>query len=489
LGNDAQRRAFAQHAAGMDNRFRAQLSQHMVAQMGVYRKETQKGTIDTAVNQGTLLWGDKDALASSVRTITNVVAAIAKDEGVTGTDAHTAMLASSLSPLHVGVMQSMIQAGHANAAKAYYGEVSASMTLQARAHMMPVLKTASDTQTGESAADAAWAAVGPRGLNDPVKLFDLERAVRDTLKDNPDAAKHGIASLRERAQAFNAQQAETNAAMVNSVFGKIDKGLSLRDVRNTPEWLALPELKRHEIVKSLESEDAVRENRAAARENRAAAAESRAFTAEQRRERALLLGNGDAYLRMTDPDVLSRMTRNQVAETRTAFGFEGAQHLLQRFDALQKPGAIAEARMDKDDFQHIAEQMGLDPYNAKTPDKKRQLGELQFRVEQLINSAQQAKKGALTRDEKMALMQGELARTVTVNGFFGNSTTPVIQLNADAAKKVIVPTADRAQIAEALRTMAARDPQNPAYAPTEDNMRRLYLMNRSRAAALIPPAK
>ena len=74
-------------------------------------------------------------------------------------------------------------------------------------------------------------------------------------------------------------------------------------------------------------------------------------------------------------------------------------------------------------------------------------------------------------------------------GFFSNSQVPVIQLNADDAARVVVPPTDRAQIAQALQTMYANDPKNPAYAPTEANMRRLYLMRQSRAAALIPAAK
>jgi hypothetical protein len=94
---------------------------------------------------------------------------------------------------------------------------------------------------------------------------------------------------------------------------------------------------------SLEAEAASRESRAAARENRAAAAESRAYTAERRKEGQLLLANGDQYLTDSDPARLAAMTREQVVATRSKYGMEGAQHLLSRWDSLQKPGAITEA--------------------------------------------------------------------------------------------------------------------------------------------------
>ena len=269
---------------------------------------------------------------------------------------------------------------------------------------------------------------------------------------------------------------------MNSVYKSIDAGTPLTRIMRTPQWQALPGKEQDQILMQ-------QEQRAAARESRAAAAESRDFAREQRAERRMLLDNGDAYLRYSDPEVLARMSRPQVEAMRSVFGMEGAQHLLQRFDSLQKPGAVAEARIDKQDFDHIAETMGLDPFNAKSPDKKKQLGELQFRVEQLINIAQQSKKGTLTREEKMALMQGELARQVTVNPgrLSPNKNVPVIQLQPDQVRRVVVPDADKAKISEALAVMYRADPKNPAYAPTEDNMRRLYLMRQSRAASLIAP--
>lgn len=474
LGNDAQRQAFSQAANHLDGQFRASLAQHMVEQQALFRKETQKATIETAANRGALLWGDKKEVDASAQAITRVVADIAKDNGMSP-EAHQMALAESLSLLHVGVMKSMIQGGAAHQAKAYYDENSATMSLQARATMQPMVKQANDMQQGEAVADAIWTKSGPRGVNDPVKDFDYERQAREALKDNPEAMKHAIAALRERSVAFNKQQSEVNAAGVNAVFGQIDKGVPLSVVRRSPEWLALPELKRHEINKSLQAEwRANAEN---------------ALTDARRRDALLLLGNGDAYARVASPDQLVNMSRDEVIATRSAFGNAGMQHLVSKWESLQKPNAIGEARIDKEDFEHIAETMGLDPFNAKTPDKKRRLGELQFRVEQLIDQAQRKKGQPLTRPEKTELMQQELARTVTVPSLLFDRTVPVIQLSPEEAAKVVVPQADKEQISQALQIMYQRDPSNPEYAPTEANMRRLYLMKRSRAAALIEPKK
>jgi len=483
LGNTAQRKAFSQGVGQLDVRFRAALGEHVVQQQSVFRKETQRAMLDTAANQASLLPFDGYIQQQSAKVIARTVDDIAKDNGMD--DATKALaLAEAMTPMHLGVMKSMISAGRANDANAYYVANNAGMTRQGREQMQGVVKQASDTQTGEAGADAVWAVLGPNRPNDPVKSFDMERELRAQMSNNPDAARQGIAALRERTQAFNAQQAEVNNAGVNAVFGMVDDGTSMREIQRSAEWMALPETKQRDIRNSLAAE-------ASAREGRAAAAEGRAAAAEGRRERALLLGNGDAYLRMSSPDVLVGMSRGQVEATRTIFGMEGAMQLLTRFDQLRKPGAIAEARMDKQDFDQIADAMGLDPFNAKTPDAKRDLGTLQFRVEQLIDRAQRAKNGTLTREEKMELMRGELARAVTVAPrIFGfDRELPVVQLNRAQADRVVVPKADEALIGAALKAMAEKDPYNPAYAPTDANVRRLYLRRQSRAADLIGPAK
>lgn len=483
LGNTAQRQAFTAAAQRQGIQFRGAVTEHMVQQSGVYRKETQKATLDTAVNQGTLLWGDAAALAQAKGTIERVVADIARDHGMSP-EARDMALVDAMTPLHMGVMKSMITGGQANEARAYYEANSAGMSMQARAQMQGVVKQSADVQTGDAAAESAWSAGGPQGANDAVKLFDLEKMVRAQLKDNPDAMKHAIDGLRQRSQAFNAQQAETNAAGINSVFALIDGGKPMSVVMRSDAWMSLPALKQHEIAKSMENEAHARESRALTAENRAVAAESRQAMAGQKQERALLFQNGDAYLRYSDPEVLKDMTRQQVEATRTVFGMEGAQHLLQRFDALQRPGAIGEARIDKQDFDFLAKRMGLDPL-SKNKDERDRVGDAQFRIEQLILRAQTAKKGPLTREEKMGLVNVELAQTVQINpAFSARRDASVLSIQPDQIKSVVIPGAQRAALIGEMGRLYAEN-SDPRYAPTNDNLKRYYLRKKSPAADLI----
>lgn len=455
-------------------------SRHENQELDRSRAEALDGSLQAEISRGAA--GGPTTAAGSVGVIQNNLREFAASTGKPA-EWVAAQEMKYTTALHANVIAGLVQTDPAKAQE-YFTANKGQIDGTRHDELGKVINATSAVNDGDKAAGAVWQSIGPKGYNDPVALDKMEAALREQFPNDPTRRQHAIQSLRERAAAHNAAQAETNAGNTNAVYAALDSGRPIAQVMRSPEWLALPATEQHKITLQ-------RENEAAARSSRAAAEESRAFTAEQRKERKLLLDNADAYLTASDPDKLARMTRPQVEALRSTFGFEGVQHLLSRFDALQKPGAIAEARMDKQDFEHIAETMGLDPFNAKTPEKKKALGELQFRVEQLINIAQQQKKQALTRDEKMALMQGELARQVTVNpGWFGFSRdVPVIQLSPDDARRVVVPAAEKAKISDALKTMYAQDPKNPDYAPTEDNVRRLYLARQSRAASLIAAPK
>ena len=383
--------------------------------------------------------------------------------------------------LHANVINGLMQTDP-TAAAAYFTANKGQIDGARHDEIGGTINRVAASTEGDNAAGAIWGSLGPKTDLQPVELDKLEQAARDQFKNDPARRDAALAGIRTRANAFEHAERQRAAGNTNTVFGQLDQGTPLVRVMASPAWNALPEKDQRQIRLSIEQEGAAREARAAAREQRE-------FTTLQRRDHMLLLNNGGDYLTVSDPAVLAQLTREQVAASRAKFGMEGAQHLLTKWDALQKPGAIGEARVDQDDFNHVADQLGLKPYaSSKTEDEKRNLGELKFRMEQLINQQQTATKRPMTRDEKDVLIRNEMAKTVMVSGWFSNSTVPVIQLTPDQAKNVVIPPTDRQQIAEALRITYQRT-GNPLYAPTEENMRRLYLVNKSPAGALVPNAK
>lgn len=81
LGNDAQRQAFRHQAMQLQQHFYGTLSSHMVDQQRVYRAETQKATLETAVDQAARLGPDEGAFMQSLGAIRDTVFKQVKENG------------------------------------------------------------------------------------------------------------------------------------------------------------------------------------------------------------------------------------------------------------------------------------------------------------------------------------------------------------------------------------------------------------------------
>lgn len=388
--------------------------------------------------------------------------------------------------LHTNMIQDLQQTDP-TAAQAYFTANKGEIDGTRHAEIGHALTVASAANDGDKLATDVWNAQGPKGYNDPIALDKMEEAIRAKYPNDAERRKAAMGALRERASAFNASQSEANASAVNTVMGVYNDTRSLAKMKQSPAWSAMPATKQAEVENHIT-------NMQLATLQRANAADARADSAEARAQRKLQRDGFGAYMAYGNVETLSAMSENQVQALLPVLGNELTNHLMEKKRSLGKAAdKIVEAKMDQDDFNHVATDMKLDPFDAKTPEKKAALGELKYRVENLINAAQGQKGKALTREEKMELMRGEMSRTVTTGGLFGTTlfadSKPVIQLSKDDVASVVVPDVDKGQIADALKTMYVRDPKNPLYAPTDANVRRLYLMSKSRAASMLPTEK
>ncbi len=376
--------------------------------------------------------------------------------------------------LHGVMVQKLARADPA-AAQVYYDKYKGDISAQQQNALEAHLSQTSAVVDGSAAADGIWKAMGPKADGQPVELDKMEAAAREQFKNDPTRQHAAIADIQQRAAAFNSAERERTAGKTNTVMDAYAKGASLTQLQRMPEYQSLPGQQRAQIQEHIRDRNHMLW---------AQGIEDRA-----RLENLQLKKAYPSFFQYSDPSVLTTMTRDQVRALQPALGNQLTEHLLNKWEAIQKPAAKLEARMDTEDFNHVADQLGLKPFQANTEDRKRQLGELKYRVEQMVDMAQQAKKSPLTRAEKMELMTSEMARTVTVNPTFGfEKQVPVIQLGEKDLKNVVVPEGDRAQIAAALKTMYEQT-KSPLYAPTEQNMRRLYLTHKSRAATLLPAEK
>lgn len=391
----------------------------------------------------------------------------------------TAKRAEYLTNFHKQVIQGLVRADPVNA-QAYFeankGEIEGSQ----HAEVGAFAARATATRIGDATAEEIWATAGPKNDRDPVTLDTMEAALRKRLGANDEAVKAGIAGLRERAAAFKDSRRERDDQLEAQVNAAILNGAGSRQIRSMPAFLSLSPESARKIADFLD-------NRAVRQEQIAAARESRADAAESREERRKNRDTFAAYLTYSNPDTLAGMTEAQVLNLLPSLGNEHTKQLMQKKRELAKPEKLAEAKMDKDDFDRVSREIGLAPDDGRplSPEQRAQLGELHFRVEQVIDSTQRRTGKNLTRPEKLDLMRREMAAKVTVDTWGPwNKDVPVILLKPDQVRNVMVPPADRSAIVQAM-TERYRQTKKPEFEPTEENVRRWYLLGKSRAAGMI----
>lgn len=423
--------------------------------------------------------GDPAVAATSSELIRSRNAGMAQQKGWTPEVLAQANMKATTA-LHVNMIQD-IQQRDPVAALAYFnankGEIDGTRHAEI-AHGLDHL--AAGAEGAQTAADI-WKELGPKAYNQPVDRAGMEAAARKKYANDLPRQQAAIGAIKEQVAAFNASETEANAANVNDVMAVYAKGgLSLQQLQRLPSFQALPGKEQAQITDRVDNHINTLVQRGAASEQRADAAESRAQRQLERKGMA-------EFLRLSDPTVLANMSDAQVQAQLPVLGNELTKHLVDKKRTLGKTGGEAEAKMDQDDFNHAAESMGLKPYEKKTDEEKAALGEVKYRVEQLVYQAQQVKKSPLTRAEKTELMTQELARTVKVDGgwFSSNTDKPVLQLNKDDIANVIIPAKDRQLLTTAMQQQYATT-KNSLFAPTDANLRRFYLLSKSRSAALLP---
>lgn len=143
--NDSQRGMFKKQSDALINQMKSSLSSHVIEQQKVFEDETDASSIGKAIDQSTLLWGDAGMRAQSMGKITEVIDKQAARKGW-DKDIRDEKLQAAMSPMHVGILNSMIKANMPpDQIKDYYSNNSASMTVQARAHVQDLIQNATET--------------------------------------------------------------------------------------------------------------------------------------------------------------------------------------------------------------------------------------------------------------------------------------------------------------------------------------------------------
>lgn len=281
-------------------------------------------------------------------------------------------------------------------------------------------------------------------------------------------------AIRDEVEHWHAVQQsdtdKTNAVLIGKLHEQVARGASLAAIQSMPEFAAVRD--KGTVL------DLIRQRQEHAI-NLQNAVESRDFTRVQRLRAEQEYDGITKTQAYADPAILSAMTRPQVAAKVLELGPHNTQKLLDRWDSFDKSASkLREAKIDADQFNTVADSLGMKPFHADTADKKRQIAVARDRVESGIAEWQTAHNNQeMPRADKEKLMRQLIATQITTKGWlFGTNDTNILQLPLEAVKSVVVPEVDRGQMTDALR----RQRGDQTYKPTDEELGRLYLMKKQR---------
>lgn len=235
---------------------------------------------------------------------------------------------------------------------------------------------------------------------DPVAM---EKAIRQLPKNQQESVR---ANINRQISAYNEADKQRKAENTNAIMGMLENGGSVNSIPKSV-WSGLTTQEREKF---------------------------RAYEAavKNRNEKQLFEANTDNYLQMTNPDVLRKMTREQVAATSVVFGRPATVTLLNKWDAIQKQGEaeIKAQTVQNEYFQHILkENFNIDLRGKHTEKEKQLAANIKFNFNQALANKQKEMGRKLTEDEQQQLMRYWAGVTYTEKGWFFDKERSVMEDN------------------------------------------------------------
>lgn len=450
LTSERQQLVFRERAANRWQSIRNAVSRHVAGEIQQYDNETANAALGNRLDAAIRSNGEPHAVETAIVETTAIVADYGKRNGWSP-DVLAEKQATAVSRIHAGVIEQMLSLGRDLDASAYFEDNKDAIAAAQLPAIEKALEQSSTDGAGMRAADAVWKQLGPKGTNDPVKIATMEQALRDlaegragqaaktgiidriengiavieveddkgeltfierpvkglagaregatvTLSEgtedspalSPKVIKAAIAELRSRAQAFNAEQAETTAANKATLLGAFNEGASLADIKSRREYRALSGAEQESLSSYIEGRTTQRSDRA---------------------EADLAKRQFGAYWQLSSAKALNSMSENTILALEPTLGRTLVSQLMQQKRALGARDAAAEARVlaatiDDDLFKTVAADAGLNPYGTGlTDEEKETLGRLKVSVENEIARIQEKANRPITQSEKREVMQ------------------------------------------------------------------------------------
>ena len=283
---------------------------------------------------------------------------------------------------------------------------------------LTILKMANDNATAaniENTANSVWFHFGPK-TDIAAAEEDVMRDVIDQdsrMKDKTPAERKAVYDIiANKVAVHNRSANERRAESVSGIWEMALASKPLDEITRSPEFQALPGDQKVTLIGQIQT------------------FQTKGESLEQQAR----------YLDLTnEPAKLAAMSNSQIIALAPQLGQKLTADLMRKRADLNNPEKISAATIDKEDFNMLAQQADLKPFDTKKSEKeKAALGRLQYAVEQRIYTEQVTKKRQLTRDEKLKVMQQEIDNKVFVDTFGRDKETSISLVEKDNLGKTYV---------------------------------------------------
>jgi hypothetical protein len=436
LGNDTQKLRFRHIEADRWANLHESIARYTDSELEKHDAEVFATNVKDRFNDAVANYTDPVAVAHAVEDTRDVLTKRAEHEGW-GPEILKQKTDEAVSQIHSGVIARMIASGADLTAKAYYTKVKAEVTGEDATQIDRALEVASTEGEGFRLADKVWKELGPKALNDPVRIQTMEQAIRDQQTD-PKIVKAAVQELRSRATAQNAEQVEVTATNKASILGAFAKGASVTELVRTPAYLALSGTEQEQLKSYML--------------NSQYSAANRELTFDAREDSIKAKRGFAAYWTYSEPAKLAAMSENQILALEPTLGRTLVGNLMSQKRAMDKKEGLLPVTLDNDEFNQIANDAGLNPYGTKLgEDEKAALGNLKVRVKNAIDVAQVTKGKPLTRDEERAITQSIVDQRVMIDRFGRDDDKLAATVTRDQRGDAYIPIA---QVPPQVRTEA-----------------------------------
>ena len=408
LGNDTQRALFVKRLQAVRlssiesmSRFEATQMDHA---LDLSSTASKLSAIDLAASRGS----EEDARLA-VGTIQQTNAFIAKRKGITDPAVINKMNEDDVTNLHKQVIQTLAKDAPEKAA-AYFEKYKHEIRGSLRAEIGDFAQKATAETLGDSIATETWAKFRPQNSTDPINISDAEDAIRNDprLKNNPTALKAALSGVEHRSAVLKQQRQDQSVSLVARVEDLILKGARGPALTRSAEFAALQA-----------ADPKAANNIRTAMKNESYTDAARADIDEARRDRKLAVTGIDTIMEMYNPDVLAKMTPDQIKAKRSIIGTQPTLMFLDRHTQLTRSSeALAAAQLDQTNFNAMARQGGIDINPKKDSPEETRLWTLRQAVDARIGLAAKTKGKPLSNEERIKEAQAAFDDTVRIPGFF-----------------------------------------------------------------------